>query len=96
MLTKKQLQESYGMSDAELAELDVSAQAYDEGKWPTGKVVRVGRPSTYDKDELLNLTFRIRKSRIPLIDEATASLGESRSEFLRKAIDEKLDRVASA
>jgi predicted DNA binding CopG/RHH family protein len=49
-----------------------------------------GRPKTFENDELESITFRIRKSRLPMIDNAAAKRGESRSEFLRDLIDQAL------
>jgi hypothetical protein len=49
-----------------------------------------GRPRTFENDELESITFRIRKSRLPMIDSAAEKRGESRSAFLRDIIDQAL------
>ncbi|MDR1087916.1 MAG: ribbon-helix-helix protein, CopG family [Coriobacteriales bacterium] len=49
-----------------------------------------GRPRILKDDELQSITFRIGKSRLPMIDNAAAKRGESRSEFLRDLIDQAL------
>ena len=73
-------------------ELEKSAKAYESGEWPEGRTTRIGRPPFYDDDELESVTFRLQKSRIRAIEEITAQKGESRSEFLREAIDQALIR----
>jgi hypothetical protein len=49
-----------------------------------------GRPRLYEDDELETISFRLPKSRILAIDTTIKSKGESRSEFLRNAVDKAL------
>jgi len=73
------------------------AIAAETGKLP-GIVLKTetgpGRPKTFINDELTSISFRIRKTQLHSIDNLATQIGESRSDFLREAIDEKLDRVA--
>ena len=79
--------------------MDAISAAAESGALP-GTVLRTetgpGRPKTFADDELASVSFRIRKSRLLSIDKVIAQMGESRSDFLREAVDEKLDRLATA
>jgi hypothetical protein len=94
MVSAKELKTKYNVSNEELEELGESAKAYESGEWPDGKTVRIGRPPYYDGDELQNVTVRIRRSRLNMVDSAAKMAGESRSDFFRDAVDEKLARFA--
>ena len=94
MVDKKELIEKYGMTSEELAELEHDAKQYESGNWPEGKVTIMGRPPLYDGDELENVTFRIRKSRLKALERATRQVGKSRSEFLRDAVEDALAKVS--
>jgi hypothetical protein len=91
-MNDKELEKMFGLS---ATEIDRKAAAYESGEWPEGETVRIGRPPTYDDDELENITFRIRKSRLLIVDRAAKTAGESRSDFLRNAVDEKLRRLTA-
>ncbi len=73
--------------------MDTIAAAAEAGKLP-GTLLKTetgpGRPKIFEDDELENITFRIRKSRLSLLDDATSKAGVSRSDFIREAVDEKL------
>ena len=77
--------------------MDSIVSAVEAGNLP-GKILRtetnVGRPRIFEDDELETITFKIRKSRLPLIDAVTGKTRESRSDFLREAVDEKLERLS--
>ena len=51
--------------------------------------VSVGRPRIMG-EELVNVTFRLPKSRLSTIEAVAKSKGETRSEYLRKAVDKAL------
>ena len=76
--------------------MDAIAHAAEVGKLP-GKVEKTetnaGRPRIFEDDELETITFKIRKSRLPLIDAVIGKTRQSRSDFLREAVDEKLERL---
>jgi uncharacterized protein (DUF1778 family) len=48
-----------------------------------------GRPRLYD-EELRTISLRLPKSRLDAIDADAKARGESRSQFLRRAIDHEL------
>jgi len=77
--------------------MDAIADGAEADSLP-GKAVKTetnaGRPRIFEDDELEAVTFKIRKSRLPMIDSATEKAGGSRSDFLREAVDEKLERLA--
>lgn len=95
MKTAKELQDAYGMTSAELSEIEKSAALYERGEWPCGKVARVGRPPLYDGEVMERVTVRIKRSSLRKIDAAARNAGESRSDFIRQAADEKLSALAS-
>jgi len=94
MVGKKELIEKFGMTSEELTELERDAIQYESGNWPEGKTTIIGRPPLYDGDELGNVTFRIRKSRLKALERASKQVGKSRSEFLRDAVEEALSKVS--
>ena len=85
----KELEKMFGITSDEL---EKSAAAYESGEWPEGKTTRIGRPPLYD-DELESVTFRLSKSRIRAIEELMVQRGETRSEFLREAVDKALASI---
>jgi len=76
--------------------MDAVSAAAEAGKL-LGTVIKTeigpGRPRIFNDDELESVSFRIRKSRLHSIDNVVSQIGESRSDFLREAVDEKLDRL---
>jgi len=96
MVDKKELMEKFGVTDLELAELERDAERYARGDWPEGKITIIGRPPLYDGDELENITFRIRKSRLKALERASKQVGKSRSEFLRDAVEDALAKIAAS
>jgi len=67
--------------------LDKMAAEYETGSWQGHlKSVALGRPRISD-EELVTISFKIPKSRIAVIDNAARRSGETRSEFLRDAVD---------
>lgn len=71
-------------------QLDTMAEEYENGTWK-GHVgaIRPGRPRVFD-EELETISFRIPKSRVQEIDRRAKACGESRSQFLRRTIDQAL------
>ena len=67
--------------------LDDMAQEYEKGTWHGS--VTMGRPKLYN-EELETISFRLPKSRIAAIDEAAKRRGESKSAFLRAAVEQHL------
>ena len=71
--------------------LDEMAERHLSGDWSKariGKVV-IGRPSIAD-EEVRSVVFRLPVSKIAAIDTYAAELGETRSQFLRSAVDAAL------
>lgn len=91
-VSKEELLESYGISAAELNDLDASADAYDRGEWPKGRIVSTGRPSLYG-DRMKSVTYRDTEREIALMDERAASLKMSRSDYLRYLVRKDLASV---
>lgn len=80
--------------------LDEAARPFEEGSWKdaagsdlhfSGKVMR-GRPRLFDEDLCL-AAFRLPRSYNTAVDQASARLGISRSEFLRNAVYHELAAV---
>jgi hypothetical protein len=69
--------------------LDKWADAFEQGEWPEGKTVVLGRPSIADEEVKL-ITFRLPISKVIELDRKTAQQGVSRSEGLREAVEEYL------
>jgi len=73
--------------------MDATAAAAERGVLP-GVVVATqagaGRPKLYKDDELTTISFRLPQSRVRAIDSAIKQQGESRSQFLREAVDKAL------
>lgn len=95
MISREELQSTYGVTDAELSELELSAAKFESGEWPEGKVTRTGRPPLYDGEVMERVTVRIKRSSLRKIDAAAREAGESRSDFIRRAADERLVAIAS-
>jgi hypothetical protein len=70
--------------------LEQSAEEWENDSW-SGRLVNVtvGRPRIAG-EELVNVTFRIPKSRLGALDAMASRKGESRSEYLRNAVDQAL------
>jgi len=79
-------------SGVELTEqmMDRLAHEWESDTWK-GRLteITVGRPRIMG-EELVNVTFRIPKSRLSILEAVAKSNGETRSEYLRKAVDKAL------
>ena len=69
--------------------LDAMAKEYEDGTWEGCGKVSKGRPRLYDED-METLSFRLPKSRIAAISAVAKRKGESKSDFIRDAIDQAL------
>jgi hypothetical protein len=69
---------------------DKMAAEYESGTWEggVGRIV-MGRPRLSDEDTQ-TISFKLTKSRVAAIDRITEKSGETRSEFLRNAVDRAL------
>jgi len=87
-MNNKELHKKFGVS---AKQLDEWAAEYESETWEKvdfGKSVH-GRPRISD-EELKTLTVKVPASRIAAIQDAANRSGISRSEFLRRAIDNEL------
>lgn len=86
-MNRKEINKLFGVTDRQL---DGMAEEYENGTWK-GHVgtIRPGRPRVFD-EELETISFRIPKSRVQEIDRSARERGESRSQFLRRTIDQAL------
>ena len=69
--------------------LDALANEYEDGTWEGAGSVTRGRPRLCDED-METISVRIPKSKIVEIDIVSKRSGESRSDFIRNAIDHAL------
>lgn len=83
------LRRKYGLTEADLHRLDRDAQQYEQGVFPPGKTVPIGRPPLSD-EELVTVAFKIPKSKRDSMDASARHRGVTRSEFLRELIDQEL------
>ena len=74
------------LTDAMLEEM---AKEYEEGTWSGHGKISKGRPRIYDED-METVSFRIPKSRVAAIAKIAKRKGESKSDFIRDAIDKAL------
>ncbi|MFT9007954.1 MAG: hypothetical protein ABF489_00435 [Bifidobacterium sp.] len=86
-MRREEINKLFGVTDRQL---DTMAEEYENGTWK-GHVgtIRPGRPRVFD-EELETISFRIPKSRVQEIDRSAKEHGESRSQFLRRTIDQAL------
>ena len=87
----RELEKKFGVTTAELEE---RAKAFESGNWPEGKTTRMGRPPFSEDEELESITFRMPRSRVRAIEAITSQSGETRSDFLRAAVDRALRDIA--
>ena len=86
-MNRDELNERFHVTDDQL---NRQAAQYEDGSWQgITEPAKPGRPRLYD-DELETISFRLPKSRIDAIDAASKQQGESRSEFIRRALDSAL------
>lgn len=85
MITKRELKERHGVSEEELADLEISADGYDKGEWPEGQIRVMGRPCLYD-EKMKSITYRDTVEIISRMDDRAASLNMSRSDYLRDLV----------
>ena len=86
-MNREEINKLFGVTDEQL---DHMAAEYESGEWQgsVGPIVP-GRPRLYD-EELETISFRLPKSRVNAIDAKTKRNGETRSQFLRQAVDNAL------
>jgi len=90
MITEAELIKEFGMDASEIESLRADAAAYESGDWPSGKVVRRGRPGLPEEDKMKSVTFRLEGDLLREANIRSKALGISRSQFIRDAVNEKL------
>lgn len=88
-ISNEKLKEAYSISEKELREMEASADAYDQGEWPEGKVTLMGRPLKLGT-RLKSITYRDTEETIALMDGRAAQLHMSRSDYLRWLVSRDL------
>jgi hypothetical protein len=71
------------------AQFDAMAEEYENGSWSGHGEISRGRPRLYDED-METVTFRLPKSSLHSVEAVARSRGESKSEFIREAVDKAL------
>lgn len=73
--------------------MDRIAEAAESDELP-GVVVttqtHAGRPRLYEDDELVTISVRLPKSRLAAVEQRAKRAGETRSDFIRSAVDHAL------
>lgn len=77
---------SMGMTMQEVDAIADACESGDYGAWDSSKV---SYSSPFD-EEMTTISVRIPKSRVEAMKRATKDSGVSRSEFVRRAIDQEL------
>ena len=91
-MNREELNKKFGVTDEQLEQW---AAEYENDTWDAsslGKVI-MGRPSIAN-EEVRPITFRLPLSKIAAIDLHARRKGETRSEFLRDAVEDALAKVS--
>lgn len=96
-LTREELNERFNVTEELLDKLE---EEFGAGNWelvenlgPGIASIKIGRPPLCD-EALKPVTFKEPQSKVILIEERCRALGLSRSQYLRKLVDEDLARAA--
>ena len=81
---------SVGMTMEEVDSIAAACESGDYGMWDLS---RVSYGSPFD-EEMTTISVRLPKSRVEAMKRATKKSGVSRSEFVRRAIDQELLEMA--
>lgn len=87
-MNREEMNALLGMSEEEM---DAAGNEYESDSWDERKLGKVsaGRPALY-KTAMGTISFKEDKPRIAQIDARAASLGMSRSDYMRRLIDRDL------
>ena len=71
-------------------QMEAVAEAFERGEWPEGetRIVR-GRPRMFD-EKLRSVSFKETGRKISALDRKASAAGMSRSDYLRKLVDQDL------
>ncbi len=96
VLTAKEVEEQFGLSEERLDQLEADATAGIFHGEPVGPVIYgPGRPLMFD-EEMKQVGFKEPPRVIALIDARAAELGMKRSEYLRHLVAEDLKQAGIA
>lgn len=94
MKAAEELEALFGVSAKQIEEWDEMASRGELPGEATGEVVRgPGRPQMFG-EELVTVTFKMPRSQLAAVDEKAERLNETRSEYLRKAMERDLAMTA--
>lgn len=87
-MTKKNIDEMLGISEREL---DAITREFEEGAWDRSEYGKpgIGRPAVFG-EVMRPVTFKETPTVIAAIDERAASLGSTRSDYLRSLVAKDL------
>ena len=78
----EELEKKFDVTEEELDEL---AEQYENGTWPEGRTVLLGRPRISDED-LVSVTIKLPKTQLEAIDSEARREGQSRSAYMRELL----------
>lgn len=85
-MNKEELEKKFGVTEQQL---DALAAPFEEGRWPEGRTVLIGRPRLAE-EEVRPVTFKLPVSQIAALDRLAEKAGCTRSEALREAVRREL------
>ena len=92
-MTREEINAAFGMTEEEM---DVIGEALENDAWDPDEFspVRVGRPTMF-AEAMGTVSFKEERPKIQLINARARSLGLSRSDYLRRLVDQDLAACAS-
>ena len=90
VVTEKELELEYGETPESIEEIKRLAEDAETGKFPLGKVSRVGRPALASEATKI-LAFRIPASKAEAFDRKARENGETKSQAFRELVDAYLE-----
>lgn len=90
-MTDKQLIEEFGLTEDEVDKIVSKVEQGDLSDFDTNRIIE-GRP--LEAEPLETISLRIPRSRVRAVNRLAKEAGISRSEFVRRAIDNELIALA--
>lgn len=90
--THEQFVTDFGFTESEVAEVKHLEEMPERGEWPEGPTARIGRPRELGEDSQM-ATFRLSAAKARAVDQKAAQRGKNRSDALREAVGEWLERA---
>ena len=92
-MTREEMNAALGLTEGEM---DAIAEEYENDAWPEGSFGKPmpGRPTMF-AEAMGTVSFKEERPKIQLINARAASLGLSRSDYLRRLVDQDLAAYAS-